>query len=176
MSTFGQNNKWVNEYVNKYGLIYRQPKNFEYRENSIAIIDGKLQAQLAGSLANLISKDKDIVVCIVFYDIDTTRGNMFLKRDGTYWSSNKNYLPRSEILEIFDQKDTKNINNADVSGTYDLEPWKVHLLSENEKCKVIFIHKEDRLDIELYCYYKPMKDKKLEKYIKSVRNLFKFNE
>ena len=68
---------------------------------------------------------------------------------------------------------TRKKYNADVSGSYEL-PLEGRYNNQYEKCRVAFIHKENRVDIVLYFFYTQASADSVDKHMKKVLNKIKF--
>lgn len=134
---------------------------------------------LSGSRHQLDNQKDSIFMYFSFDRIDTAEAYISkMKRFGFGWDMNKNYLQTQSDTVKFPIKRnstsfTKNKYNADVSGFYEL-PLKKLYKERYSKCKVAFIHKENRADITLYFFYNPNKAATVSKHMAKVLRNIKF--
>ena len=79
------------------------------------------------------------------------------------------------VYTLFSKLYTQQQFNADISGIYDFEPGKnLHVLSKDEKSRVLVIHKDNWLDIEILYYYTAETEPYLEDVMNETRRMLKF--
>lgn len=159
-----------------FNIQYSMPKGY-LESDSSRIIYNKSEHRIGNSIYRLISKRDSIVIFFIFNGpIDTSkRLTGFIGVDGKPFDPNKNYRPFKTEYTTFSDSYTTKIYNADVSGTYDLQvSEKNHILNSGEKCKVIFIHKDNKVDIELFYFYNKSSEPQLNKHLKRTRKMLRF--
>ncbi|WP_276088089.1 hypothetical protein [Pedobacter sp. JY14-1] len=160
-----------------YDLDFQAPKGYQRLDTQIVIID-HLGHQHGRSKLSLKSKT-GIMVYFTFNRVDTamqTKLRGFPGPDGQPFDINKNWIPSSGTkYTLFSKSYTQKEFNADISGTYDFEPYKnVHRLSKDEKVRVLMIHKDNWLDIQILYYYTPETEPYLEQVMNETRGMLKF--
>lgn len=165
----------LQSYLQQFNLKYQAPVGYDGVSIDSVIYGGRLGHTLGRSYYMLKSKKDSVQIYVVFAGpIDTTLVG-FKKQDGTIYDPNRNYIPPDTSYVLHDKALTRSRYNADVSGYYNMLPSrKRHFVSANEKCKVVFIHKDNLVDIELYYYYTPMQVETIHKHIKQTESMFKF--
>jgi hypothetical protein len=166
---------WGN--IRKFALDFTEPVGVTPIDSVLVIADGTVE-HFHGRISRALKVSDQLIFGITFNGpIDTTR-NMsgFPGSDGLPYDHNKNYIPSFNVkYDVFPTSYTRQVYNADVAGTYDFLPSKnVHILSPDEKCKVIFIHKDNVVDIEIMFFYVPGAEALLEKYLKLTENMLRF--
>ncbi|WP_449435666.1 hypothetical protein [Pedobacter steynii] len=173
---FGQKNEKLNKYLEMFNIQYSMPNGYLESDSSLVIYN-KSGYRVGRSVYKLIAQKDSIVILFRFNGpIDTSKNlTGFIGVDGKQFDPNKNYRPSKTEYTTFSNSYTTKIYNADVSGTYDLQvSEKNHILNSGEKCKVIFIHKDNKVDIELFYFYNKSSEPQLNKHLKRTRKMLRF--
>ncbi len=163
--------------LKRFNVKFTMPKGFVLIDSSIDIIDGITGHVTAGSGILLKSLDGHMAIGISFQGpIDTLKRN-FIMSNGELYDPNKNYLPFNQKFTFFDKRFSKTNYNADVAGTWDLVPFrKIPILSVDEECRVVIMHKENVVDIEIYNFYRGLSKKDLDHQMKRLIKMVKFKK
>ncbi|MGY4385919.1 hypothetical protein ACVWYN_002967 [Pedobacter sp. UYP24] len=165
--------------LREFDLDFRPPVGYKLSDSIYNIYyDGRGGALHAHSELALKSAD-GILIFITFNQIDTfnrekLRG--FPGPGGLPFDINRNWIPAFDAkYELFPTTYSNKTFNADSCGIYDFVPNKrVNILSKDEKYKVLFIHKENELDIEIMYFYTPETERFLKKHMDATRDMLKF--
>ncbi|MGY4383469.1 hypothetical protein ACVWYN_000488 [Pedobacter sp. UYP24] len=158
-------------------ITYNVPDGYEqlYRPHNAMI--GPIL--LSGSRHQLRALKDSIFIYFSIDVVDTTMAYFnIMKKFGFIHNTNENYLKtRSDTLKYPITRNslmvTRKKYNADVSGYYDL-PLEGRYINQYGKCRVAFIHKENRADITLYFFYTPASAASVEKHMKKVLKKIEF--
>lgn len=161
-----------------YNLEFKPPPGYVASNEQLVFCGGISQHRQGTFLYSLFSEADKININIDFIgSIDTVKGITFMGRDGVKRGPNSNYIPYQTKYETFTEALTRTLYNADVSGSYDFIPCKaIPVLVPREKCKVIFIHRENQVDIAIYYYYLPENEHLLAKHLAATRNMLRFRD
>ncbi|MGY4386429.1 hypothetical protein ACVWYN_003484 [Pedobacter sp. UYP24] len=171
MSDFNRNLKIFN-------VEFKMPTGFVTIDSSVQIVDGISGHVTAVSRILLKSLDGHMAVAICFNGpIDTVKKLSIVKSDGELYDPNKNYIPFNQKFVLFDKAFSRKTYNADVAGTWNLVPFRqIPVLSPDENCRVIFLHKENKVDIEIYHYYSGISQQELANRLKRLEKMLKFKK
>ncbi len=160
-------------------IIYDIPNGYEQLyQPSNAIIGSIL---LSGTRHQLRALKDSVFIYFTTLAIDTSIAYFNkMKKFGFIHNTNENYLKTmSDTIKYPITRNSSIVSrkkyNADVSGYYEL-PLKGRYNNQYEKCRVAFIHKENRADITLYFFYTPASAASVEKHMKKVLKRIKFTE
>ena len=158
-------------------IAYVTPKQYTKSYLSYNAIIGPML--LSGTRHQLEDTKDSIFVYFTIDEIDTSQKYISkMKRFGIPWDMNKNYLKtHSDTLKYpivrNSQTFTKRRYNADVSGYFELPLQQIYV-DKYQKCRVAFIHKENRADIILYFFYNPDNRAIVRKHMNRVLKNIKF--
>jgi len=178
IQVFGQKNEKFNARLTAFDISYTKPEGYVESDSILELINGAIPNRFGSSYYNLTSKKDSIVICFQFNGpIDTSNIlSGFPGNDGGSFDPNKNYIPYKTRYEIFPAVYSARIYNADVSGMYDFVPFKNEsAIGRYDKCKVIFIHKNNKVDVHLFYYYNKGNEKKVKRHIKATKGMLRFN-
>lgn len=159
-------------------FVYTPPKGYNqiYMDENARV--GKLI--FSGSDHRLESLSDSLVVYFILNYVDTTLAvKKATKLLGIDIDPNRFYLKTSSDtlqnpINHYSQKKALKIFNADAAGTYDI-PLTGAYRGKYGKCKVLFVHKENRADVYLHFFYNPsVSDKKLTRHINTLSKHIKF--
>jgi hypothetical protein len=163
--------------LHTYDLHYLPPKGYSTSDTSFMITN---RLEFNHHTAIVSSKSKSgILVCISFNGIDTSSRRQlsgFPGPDGLPFDINKNWIPSFGVkYRLFPSSYSQEMYNADVSGTFEFEPGKlVPIIARGEKCRVLFIHKDNWLDIEIMYCYTADSEHQLDNVMEETKNILKF--
>ena len=163
--------------LDKQKITYHVPDGYEelYRPHN-AIIGSML---LSGSRHQLRALKDSIFIYFTIEPVNTTTAYLDkMKKFGFSPNTNVEYLKtQSDTLKFPINRNSSMVTrkkyNADVSGYYEL-PLKGLYNNQYEKCRVAFIHKENRADIILYFFYTPRSAASVKKHMKKVLKKIEF--
>jgi hypothetical protein len=166
--------------IRSYGIVYSPPEGYkQFYKNETAII-GKLI--LTSSKHQLESKSDSLILYFTFGEIDTTRAfAQRLKFLGLTLDVNKNYLKTSSDtlkhpINHFPTAYARKTFNADAAGTYNL-PLRSKYRGKYRNCDVLFIHKENRVDVRVYFFHNlEVSAKSLTKRIGEISRRIRFTK
>jgi len=155
------------------------PKGFKQVYKAETALIGKLR--LSSSKHQLESFSDSLVVYFTLDGIDTSLSRKKrLKILGLeFLDPNKNYLKTSSDtlknpINHYSRELALKTFNADAAGTYDI-PLTGAYRGKYQKCKVLFVHKENRADLCLHFFYNSdVSDKKLAKHINTLSKQIRF--
>ena len=136
---------------------------------------------LSSSDYQLRSLKDSVFIYFDIFAVDTTMAYINkMKKFGFSSNENVNYLQTgSDTLKYPITRNPSIVSrkkyDADVSGYYEL-PLEGLYKNQYGKCRVAFIHKENRADIILYFFYTPASAASVEKHMKKVLKNIKFTE
>lgn len=162
--------------LTRYNVEFKMPKGYVMIDSSMQIIEGISGHVTAGSRIILKSLDKHMIIAIAFQGpIDTTKNLSIKMTKGQSYDPNKNYIPYNQRYILFPSEVSRKKFNADVAGSWDMTPFAtMPILSKNEKCKVIFLHKDNLVDLEIYHYYQNLTSKELAYRLKKLDKMLQF--
>jgi hypothetical protein len=178
IQVFSQKNEKFNARLATFDISYNKPEGYIESDSILELINGAIPNRFGSSYYSLTSKKDSIVICFQFNGpIDTSSIlSGFPGNDGRPFDPNKNYIPYKTRYEIFPAVYTTRVYNADVSGMYDFVPFKNEsAIGGYNKCKVIFIHKNNRVDLHLFYYYNKGSEEKVKRHIKETKGMLRFN-
>ena len=158
-------------------IAYVPPKQYKKSYLSYNAIIGPML--LSGTRHQLEDIKDSIFVYFTVDGIDTSEKYISkMKRFGIPWDMNKNYLKtHSDTLKHPIVRNpstfTKNKYNADASGYFELPLQQIYA-NKYQRCRVAFIHKENRADIILYFFYNPGNSAIVQKHMNRVLSNIKF--
>jgi len=163
--------------LDRYELQFRLPKGYEREDSRIEIINGISDHLRALAQTKLKSKDGNMLIAISVQPIDTTRDEAFVKSNGDIWNRNRNYIPFNQKYNTFPLVFSRGIYNADVAGTWNLVPFRaIPILSKDENCRVIFLHKDNMVDVEIYHFYSNITQEQLAKRLRRLQSMIYFKK
>ncbi|MES2827082.1 MAG: hypothetical protein V4687_02965 [Bacteroidota bacterium] len=175
-SAYAQDHPELKRNLDRFHVSYVKPKGYKEIDSIFKITSFETGHLVGVSRYNLLSEDGKMMICVYFSGpIDTVGFRTLKLLSGKIYDVNKNYIPHNLSYELHSSSYSKKVYNADVSGFYDFPPGRlVHILGPSEKCVTVFMHKENRLDIEVYYYYMNLSDTEVKKHLKRTEAMFKF--
>ena len=165
------------ERLDEQKLNYEVPKGYEQLYRSYNAMMGTIL--LSGTRHQLRALKDSVFIYFAIFPIDTTTAYINkMKKFGFRPKINVNYLQTgSDTLKYPITRNAPGVTrkkyNADVSGYYEL-PLKVSYNNQYERCRVAFIHKQNRADVTLYFFYTRASAASVEKHMKKVLKKIKF--
>lgn len=179
--TFISDKEIFNAESKRSGFEYNLPEGFKELD--------LIELQLPGNriLLNTFdreieNKEKNIVVCFTVTNFSSINDSIVREISPSYV---KNDQYKSEVkskidsthnkLTYFNKDYTQKTFNADVAGIYDFIPiYPYH--NKYTLCKIVFIHKQDRADLEMFYFYNKESEAKINKFITDNKVMIKFKD
>lgn len=167
------------------GLNYKKPEGYT------EIFNWYQSAALGKSLLSspdlqLIDVDSTTLIYVAILTLDTNNATIKNARKwGLLQNLNTSYLSRvgnsSDTVQTpvrhFTKEDARKKFNADAAGISDVTIWKRNeYKGRYDKCKALFLHKENKCDVFIYYFYMNKRQEPIEREIRKTSQFIIFKE
>jgi hypothetical protein len=166
------------EILEVMGGDFNMPQRYT-QYGSQETFDPGIKNVLLGTFWYLIqSKRDDVIIGMTLLELNFSESRISdlfpnYKKNKTYLSGVKSQADTLKEKPLhFSKAYIAKTSNADDAGIFTMSP--TNSFHDKKKCKVVFLHKDDRGDIMLYYFYE--NEKKLKRSLKKTEKMIRFRE
>lgn len=174
---------YLRAWLKQTNTTFTMPEGYVQASSSDAFVaytnheDRSQVKALRPMLYRIISRDSTVLISYIFLDLKTYDTSSLLRKLFPGNSPDTDYMLKikmkadtlREPVRYFDQETTNGKFHATVAGTYSFQ-LEIPYEGRYHFCRVVFMHKKNEGDVEVYYFYDPEKERiKPEETFKMVR-------